>query len=151
MAQPGGSNSSEGRFVYKEQRKHDYRGWTSSWSTFTNAWLHFTTLTPHITWFVSVFCDECSVSSTLRCRLILKFLSRWASFCCTSRWWIDSLGNKVLGDNASIYMYKQVYYKKNQKNIEEKWELAVAYVIKTVCPLFFSSNVREDNQDNQVR
>lgn len=100
MAQPGGSNSSDGRSAYKEQRKHDYRGWTSFWSTFTNAWLHFITLTTHITWFVSVFWDDCSVSSTLRCRLILKFLSRWASFCCTSRWWNDSLGNKVLDDSA---------------------------------------------------
>lgn len=111
MAQPGGSNSSEGRSAYKEQRKHDYRGRNSSWSTFTSAWLHFITLTTHITWFVSVFCDDCSVSSTLRCRLILKFLSRWASFCCTSRWWNDSLGNKVFGDNALIYMYNQAYYK----------------------------------------
>lgn len=74
------------------------------------------TLTTHITWFVSVFWDDCSVSSILRCRLILKFLSRWASFCCTSRWWKDSLGNKVLNDNAWIYMYKRVYYKKSKKN-----------------------------------
>lgn len=141
MAQPGGSNSSEGRCAYKKKRKHDYRGWTSSWSTFTNAWLHIITLTAHITWFVSVFCDDCSVSSTLRCRLILKFLSRWASFCCTSRWWNDSLGNKVLGENASIYMYKQVYYKNSKKIVKV---CPISPICKKVSFFFFSVVMSEE-------
>ena len=47
------------------------------------------------TWLVSVFCVCVSVSSTLRCRLILKFLSLLASFCSTSCWCADSLEERV--------------------------------------------------------
>lgn len=128
MAQPGGSNSSDGTSAYKQQRKHDYRRWTSFWmSSFTTAWLHSINLAKHITWFVSVFWDDCSVSSTLRCRRILKFLSRLASFCCTSRWWDDSLEKKSLEG-------KYINYKNRQK-------ISSGMHQKAIFQLFLSINM----------